>query len=213
GLAGSGRHEEALAFLEPLVALGLEFGTILPFTARAVNILAGVLRDVHAFDEARERNHEGAELAARAAFPIAVVQSGVDLLFTDLAVGEIGKAEAAWPKLWEAAQNLRGFHQWLVSGRLEAARAEILLRLGAYEAAAQEAARAVTSASLRGRLKYEIAARTVLAEALAGLGRSADGTAEARAASAAAEALGHPPSSWLATATLSRLLAAAGDEE
>ena len=162
---------------------------------------------------ARERNHEGAELAARAAFPIAVVQSGVDLLFTDLAVGEIGKAEAAWPKLWEAAQNLRGFHQWLVSGRLEAARAEILLRLGAYEAAAQEAARAVTSASLRGRLKYEIAARTVLAEALAGLGRSADGTAEARAASAAAEALGHPPSSWLATATLSRLLAAAGDEE
>jgi tetratricopeptide (TPR) repeat protein len=213
GLAGSGRHEEALAFLEPVVALGLELGTILPFTARAMNILAGVLRELHAFDEARARNREGAELAARAAFPIAAVQSGVDLLFTDLAEREVGKAEVAWPALWEAAQKLRGFHQWLVSGRLEVAGAEISLGLGAYDEAAQRASQALASAHLRGRLKYEVAARTLLAEALAGLGRCAEGTAEARAAVAAAEQLGHPPSCWVAAAALSRLLAAGGDEE
>jgi class 3 adenylate cyclase/tetratricopeptide (TPR) repeat protein len=212
GLAGSGRPDEALAFLEPVVALGLEFGTILPFTARAVNILGGVLRDVQAFDDARARNEQGAELAARAAFPVAAVQSGVDLLFTDLAEGKVGQAQAAWPALWEAAQNLRGFHQWLVTGRLEAARAEISLRCGDHEAAAEEATQALASATRRGRRKYEVAARAVLAEALAALGRVPDGIAEARAAVAAAEALGHPPSHWTAAATLGRLLAEGGDE-
>jgi class 3 adenylate cyclase/tetratricopeptide (TPR) repeat protein len=213
GLAGSGRPEEALAFLEPVVALGLELGIILPFTARAVNILAGVLHDVHAFAEARERNEEGAELAGRAGFPIAVVQSGVDLLFTDLAEGEVGRAQAAWPALWEATQNLKGFHQWLVSGRLEAARAEILLRCGDHESAATEATQALASATRRGRRKYEVAARIILAEALMNLGRSADGIAQGRAALSVAELLGHPPTHWRAAATLSRLLASAGDEE
>ncbi|MCA1846393.1 MAG: hypothetical protein LC792_24995, partial [Actinobacteria bacterium] len=213
GLAGSGQPEEALAFLEPVVAVGLELGTILPFTARAVNILGGILRDVHAFDEARTRNEEGAELGARAAFPIAVVQSGVDLLFTDLLEGEVGKAYAALPALWEAAEGLRGFHQWLVTGRLEVARAEILLRVGDHEAAVKEASRALASACLRGRRKYEVAARTVLAEGLAGLGRPTDGIAEARAAVSTAEALGHPPSHWQAAATLSRLLASGGDDD
>ena len=51
------------------------------------------------------------------------------------------------------------------------------------------------------------------AEALAGLGRVADGTSEARAALAGAERLGHPQSRWRAAATLSRLLAAAGDDD
>ena len=211
GLAGSGKHEEALAFLEPVVALGLELGIILPFTARAVNILAGILRELHAFDEARAHNRQGAELAARAAFPIAEVQAGVDLLFTDLAEGEVGRAETAWPALWEAAQKLRGFHQWLVSGRLEEARAEISLGLGAWETAAEDASRALAGARRTRRLKYEVASRIVLAEALAGLGRFAEGTTEARAALAGAERLGHPQSCWRAAATLGRLLAAAGD--
>jgi class 3 adenylate cyclase len=213
GLAGSGKHEEALAFLEPVVALGLEFGTILPFTARAVNILGGILRELHAFDEARARNRQGAELAGRAAFPVAEIQAGVDLLFTDLAEGEVGKAETAWPALGEAAQKLRGFHQWLVSGRLEEARAEISLGLGDWETAAEEASLALASARRRGRLKYEVASRIVLAEALAGLRRFAEGTTEARAALAGAERLGHPQSRWRAAATLGRLLAAAGDDE
>jgi class 3 adenylate cyclase len=213
GLAGSGKHEEALAFLEPVIAHGLELGTILPFTARAVNILAGILREIHAFDEARAHNQHGAELAARAAFPIADVQAGVDLLFTDLDEGEVGKAETAWPALWEAAQKLRGFHQWLVSGRLEQARAEISLGLGRWETAAEDASRALASARRRGRLKYEVASRIVLADALAGLGRVAEGTNEARAALAGADRLGHPQSRWRAAATLGRLLAAAGDDD
>ena len=137
----------------------------------------------------------------------------MDLLFTDLAEGEVGKAEATWPALWEAAQKLRGFHQWLVSGRLEEARAEISLGLGAWQTAAEEAARALATARRTGRLKYEVASRIVLAEALAGLGRVEQGATEARAALAGAERLGHPQSRWRAAATLSRLLAAAGDDD
>lgn len=165
------------------------------------------------FDEARAHNRQGAELAGRAAFPVAEVQAGVDLLFTDLADGEVGKAETAWPALADAAEKLRGFHQWLVSGRLEEARAEISLRLGNWEMAAEQASRALVSARRRGRLKYEVASRIVLAEALAGLGRLVEGTTEAGAALAGAERLGHPQSRWRAAATLGRLLAAAGDDD
>jgi class 3 adenylate cyclase/tetratricopeptide (TPR) repeat protein len=213
GLTGAGRHEEALAFLEPLVAHGLELGTNLPFTARAVNIQASVLRELHALGEARDRSQEAAELAARAPFPVAEVQSGVDVLFTDLAAGDLGRAESAWKQLWEAAANLKGFHQWLVAGRLEAARAEISLGLGHMEAAATEAARALASAERTGRLKYEVVARMVLGEALVGLGRRAEGVLQVRAARDGAERLGHPPSRWRAEATLSRLLAATGDDD
>ncbi len=212
GLTGSGRHEEALAFLEPLVAHAIELGTVLPWTARAINIAGGTLRELYALDEARARNHEAAEVAARAPFPIAVVQSEVDLLFVDLAEGEVGKVDVAWPRLWEAAQGLKGFHTWLVSGRLEAARAEISLGLGDLEAAATAATTALASAQRHGRLKYEVLARMVLAEALTGLGRREEGVAQARAARDGSERLGHPPSRWRAEATLSRILAATGDD-
>ncbi|MGH9002065.1 MAG: ATP-binding protein, partial [Acidimicrobiia bacterium] len=181
GLTGAGRHEEALALLESVVAHAYELGTVLPWTARAINIGAGTLRELYALDEARTRNQEAAEVAARAPFPIAITQAEVDLLFADLAGGEVGKADAAWPRLWEAAQALKGFHQWLVSCRLEAARAEISLRLGDPDAAATQAARAVEAARRHGRLKYEVMARLVMAEALTSLGRREEGDAEARA--------------------------------
>ncbi|MGH9037497.1 MAG: AAA family ATPase [Acidimicrobiia bacterium] len=213
GLTGAGRHEEALAFLEPLVAHALELGTVLPWTARAINIGAGTLRELHALGEARTRNQEAAEIAARVPYPVAIAQSEVDLLFVDLAEGELGKAGAAWPRLWEAAQGLKGFHQWLVSCRLEAARAEIALGIGDLEAAATHAATALASAQRHGRLKYEVMAGLVMAEALTGLGRREDGAAQARNARDASERLGHPPTRWQAEATLSRVLAAAGDDE
>ena len=44
GLAGAGRHEEALAVMAPLIAHGLDLGTSAAFTARLANIHASVLR-------------------------------------------------------------------------------------------------------------------------------------------------------------------------
>jgi class 3 adenylate cyclase/tetratricopeptide (TPR) repeat protein len=213
GLTGAGRHEEALAFLEPLVAHALELGTVLPWTARAINIGAGALRELYALEESRARNLEAAEVARRAPYPIAEAQSYVDLLFADLAEGEVGKADVAWPGLWETAQSLKGFHKWLVSGRLETARARISLGLGDHDQAATEAVRALASAQQTGRLKYEVESRLVLAESLIALGRSNEGVAEARTAVAGAERLRHPPTSWHAAAVLARLLAATGDDE
>jgi tetratricopeptide (TPR) repeat protein len=212
GLIGLGCHEEALAQLEPLVAQGRDLGTVGGMTARALNIWGGALREICDLEGARALHREASEMAASAPFPIAEVQAGVDLLFTDLAEGEVGRAEAAWPGLWEAAQALKGFHQWLVSGRLEAARAEISLGIGKPQVAAEEAARALASASRVGRLKYEMASRLTLGLALAQMGRASEGEVELRRALAGAEQLGHPPSQWRTAAALGRALLANGDE-
>ena len=127
-LTGLGRHEEALAFLESTVALGRDLEMSPRFTAMALNCWTGVLRELYDFTEARTLNERGLELAALANFPYADTSGRIDLLAVDLAEGEVGRAQAAWPGLWEAALAGKGLHRWLMRGRLATARAEIALR-------------------------------------------------------------------------------------
>lgn len=212
GLAGLGRHEEALQHLEQLVALGQQLGTLPIYTTIAMNCWAGVLREVQDLEIARRLNHEAIELAASVPFPLAMVEGNVDLLFVDLAEGEFGRAERTWPRLWSEAQNMPGVHQWRNIGRLEAAQAEISLGAGRLEQAADEACRAIEGARRVGRVKYEVACRVILGEALLGMGRSRDAVEHLRQALAAANGLKHPPSQWHAGGALTRALAATGDD-
>jgi DNA-binding SARP family transcriptional activator/class 3 adenylate cyclase len=213
GLAGLGRHEEALRHLEQLMALGQQLGTVPAYTAIAMNVCAGVLRELEEFEVSRRLNHEAIELAASIPYPLPMVEGNVDLLFADLAEGEVGRAERTWPGLWEQAQTMPGSHQWRNLGRLESAWAEISLRAGRLEQAADEACRAIEGARRVGRVKYEIASRVVLGRALLGMGRHQEATEHLRQAISAAEGLKHPPSLWPAGGALTRALAASGDDD
>jgi predicted Zn-dependent protease len=140
------------------------------------------------------------------------VQAAIDLLFLDLIEGRFGAAERAWPGLRERAEAMRGWHQWLMIGRLAEARAEIALGLGRPEAAAEAAAASIDHASWVGRLKYEVASRTVLGSALLAMGKPGEAVAELRRALAGAERLEHPPTLWRAAAELGAASYAAGDD-
>jgi class 3 adenylate cyclase/DNA-binding SARP family transcriptional activator/tetratricopeptide (TPR) repeat protein len=212
GLAGLGRHEEALRHLEQLVALGHQLGTVPAYTAIAMNVSAGVLREVEDVPQSRHLNHQAIELAASVPYPLPVVEGNVDLLFADLAEGEVGRAERTWPGLWEQAQAMPGTHQWRNIGRLEVARAEISLEAGRVEQAADEAGRAIEGARRFERVKYEIAGRVLLGRALHALGRHQEAVEHLRQATVAAEGLKHPPLSWQAGGALTRALAASGDD-
>ncbi|HZD72721.1 MAG TPA: hypothetical protein VE776_02315, partial [Actinomycetota bacterium] len=212
GLVGLGRHEEALRLYEQTVAHGKELELAPRFTARVVNMWAGALRELFELEEARRLNHEAIELAERAAFPPPRMQGEIDLLFVDLAEGGFASAERAWPDLWNAALAMKGWHNWLMIGRLAEARAEIALGLGRPEAAADAARAAIAHAQRVSRLKYEVASRTVLGAALLQLRRAAEAIVELRRALAGAERLEHPPSIWRAAAELGAALYAAGDD-
>ncbi|MFL5798741.1 MAG: AAA family ATPase [Actinomycetota bacterium] len=209
-LVGLGRHEEAMQEFEQLIARGRELELAPRWTARALNMSSAAYRDCYLLDEARRRNDEGAELGMRAGFTIARIQGGIDHLFADLMEGEVARAEARWPDLWEATQGTKGWHQWLMTGRLAEARAEIALAAGRMQDAAEAAEEAIRQARGVGRVKYEVAARLVLAGALRGEpGRA---VAESRTALHGAKLLRHPPTLWRAWSGLADALAAAGDE-
>jgi class 3 adenylate cyclase/tetratricopeptide (TPR) repeat protein len=211
-LTGMGRHEEALPRFEEVIARGREFGLVPRMTARALNMSSELYRDLFQLDEATLRNQEAAELGAAAGFANAVLQSGIDQLFTDLARGEVGRAEARWPELWDRTQNTKGTHQWLMAGRLAKARAEIALAKGEYAEAARLAQEAIDQSREVRRAKYELAARLVLGQALMALGQPQRGMDELHTALRGIRRLGHPPTLWRAWWTLVTGLAQTGQD-
>ena len=211
-LTGMGRHEEALPRFEEVIARGRDFGLVPRMTARALNMSSELYRDLFQLDEATLRNQEAAELGAAAGFANAVLQSGIDQLFTDLARGEVGRAEARWPELWDRTQNTKGTHQWLMAGRLAKARAEIALAKGEYAEAARLAQEAIDQSREVRRAKYELAARVVLGQALMALGQPQRGIDELHTALRGIRRLGHPPTLWRAWWTLGTGLAQTGQD-
>lgn len=211
-LAAVGRYEEAVTLLEKVIAQGRERGVTGRWLARAMNMLGGILRDLFDLGEARRNNEEGIELASAAGFAVAQAQGGLDLAFADLLSGEVGAADRRVPALRELAEKAKGFHQWLVAGRLAELVAEIALVKGDGETAADAAADALAEAGRTGRVKYQVASRLVLGSALLGLGKPEDAAAEFGRALEGAESLRHPPSIWRAAAALARGLAATGDD-
>ena len=212
-LIGLGRHEEAIPRFEQVIALGRDFGLVPRMTARALNMSSALYRDLLQLDEATRRNQEAAELGAAAGFTNAVLQSGIDQLFTDLARGEVGRAEARWPELWERTQNTKGTHQWLMSVRLAEAKAEIALAKDDHAEAARLADEAIAQSRAVQRAKYELAARLVLGRARIGLGQPERGIDELHTALDGIRRLGHPPTLWRAWWTLGTALGQTGRDD
>jgi class 3 adenylate cyclase/tetratricopeptide (TPR) repeat protein len=212
-LTGMGRHEEALPRFEDVIAHGREFDLMHRMTARALNMSSALYRDLFQLDEATWRNQEAAELGAAAGFANAVLQAGIDQLFTDLTRGEVGRAEARWPELWDRTQNTKGTHQWLMAGRLAEARAEIALAKGDHAEAARLAQEAIDQSRQVRRAKYELAARLVLGQALMALGQLERGIDQLRTALDGIRRLGHPPTLWRAWWTLGTALAQTGQDD
>ena len=120
---------------------------------------SALYRDLFQIDEAIRRNEEAAELGAAAGFANAVLQSGIDQLFTDLTRGEVGRAEARWPELWDRTQQTkRTSGSWPGAGRKSGDRPQ---ERGPCRSAllAQEA---IDQSREVQRAKYELAARLVL---------------------------------------------------
>jgi class 3 adenylate cyclase/tetratricopeptide (TPR) repeat protein len=211
-LSGLGRHEEALAVFEGVVAQGRELEAQPRFTSRAMNMWAGVLHELHEIDEARAKNDEAIALGERAGFPGSQVSGKIDLLYSDLVLGEVGRAESSLPALRTAAEATKGWHQWLWITRLARAEAELALAAGRHEEALELALQAIALAERYQRLKYAATSRLVLGRALRLTGRAPEAVESLQQALAEAERLKHPPTTWRAAATLADALQASGDD-
>ena len=211
-LVGLGRPEEAIERSEAAIASGRETGSALG-TAYALCCSTAALRDVLDLDEARRRNEEAIELFRSIGFESGVMQGEMDLLYADLAEGQVWRADRSWPELWARLGDATGWERWLAPGRLSIARAEIALLQERWEAAEEAAIEAIEVALAIGREKYEVSARIVLGSARLELGDAPDATAKLRMAVAGADRLGHPPTRWRAHAALGRALDAARDDE
>lgn len=211
-LIGLSRHEEGIEWLERAVVFGREMEPIPLFSARALNMWAGALREMGDLRQARSLNEEALDYARKAAFLGAEVSARIDLLFVDLEEGEVGRSQASLPELLQAAERSKGWHQWLWTVRLLEARAEAALLAGSLEEAAGAAQEVLEHALRPGRLKYACRARTVLGRAMLGLGNPEEGLSEFRRGIEDAERLGHAPTLWPALAGLAEALDALGDE-
>jgi class 3 adenylate cyclase/tetratricopeptide (TPR) repeat protein len=209
-LAGLGRHEEAIAIWDSLFEIAREFGQN-PRVLLNYSTLA--YRELYDLDEARSRSDQALELSAAETFGMPQQFAGSDLLFTELLAGDIGRAQAAWPSLWEGAEHATAWTTWLIVGRLLCARAEIALHAEAPESAAEWAERAIALTRRTKRRKYEGRSLTLLGQALARLGRRDEAFEALRAAIEIADDLVGPPARWHARAALGEASYALGDDE
>jgi class 3 adenylate cyclase/tetratricopeptide (TPR) repeat protein len=213
-LVGLSKHEEGISWLDRAIQLGREWEErSFRFTARAMNMRAGALREIGDLAAARAQSQEGLELAMESGFPPAAISARLDLLYTDLLAGDAGAAEGEIPDLAEALEGAKGFHQFLWTIRLVAARSETAFQAGRYEDAISFGRTAIEEAERFGRRKYDCLVRVPLARSLVATGRPDEAVEVVTRAVVEAERLGHLPSRWPALAALAEAKAAVGDEQ
>ena len=169
-----------------------------------MNMRAGALREIGDLSSARAQSEEGLELAKDSGFPPAAISARLDLLYTDLAAGDVGAAERTIPDLAVALESAKGFHQFLWSIRLGAARAEATRLAGRYDEAISFARTALSETERFGRPKYDCLVRVPLARALVATGQPEEAVEVVGRAVVEAERIGHLPSRWLALSALGR---------
>jgi class 3 adenylate cyclase/tetratricopeptide (TPR) repeat protein len=209
-LTSVGRYAEALEIFDAKIALGRDMG-------RPVRVLQNystmALRELYHLDEARARSEEALGQLGWAGFPMPQLNSAVDILFTDLAARDYGRAQARWPQTWEQVRGGRAWEGWLLAGKMAVATAEISLASGRHDNAANEAVTALEMATRVHRRKYECVSRTILGQALVALRRPDEGLVELRRAVSGSDALGSPPGRWQSRAALAAALARVGDDD
>ena len=169
------------------------------------------MHELFEIDEAKKKNEEAVAHGERAAFPDSQVSGKIDLAYSEIALGEVGRAEESLPALQTAAEQTKGWHQWLWITRIARARAEVALAADRRDEALELAGKAIALAERYQRLKYTATSRLVLGRALRDVGRMPEAIDALRQALEEAERLKHPPTLWSAAAALSECLFAAGD--
>ncbi len=206
---GLGEHEVGLEKLEAIMALGRELGGT---SAYLPNYQSVIFREVYDLPTARTLNEAALEASRTLTFGMPRRFALCDLLQTDLLEGNVGRAQADWPALWEDAAEASGWTRWLILGRLTVARAEIAHHTEPAEHEAEWAAKAVEITARTRRRKYEALARAQLGRALVALRRPEEGLTELRAAVAIADELVNPAGRWSPRAMLAAALRETGDE-
>ena len=207
---GLGEHEAALAKLDAIMAVARELGEP---GAYLPNYQSVIFREVGDLGAARAANETALEASRDLEFGMPRRFALSDLLHTALLAGDVGRAQADWPALWEDAAHATGWTGWLILGRLAVARAEIALRAESTDAAAEWAAKAVQITARTGRRKYETLARAHLGRALVALRRPGEGLRELRSAVALSDSLVNPPGRVSSRASLAAGLRETGDDE
>jgi tetratricopeptide (TPR) repeat protein len=206
---GLGEHEAALAKLDAMLAIAEQLGRAGSYLS---NYQAVIFRELGDLEAARAANQAALEAARNLSFAMPRRFALSDLLQTALLDGDIGRAQADWPALWEDATEATGWTRWLILGRLAVARSEIALHADPPDVAAEWAAKAVDVTVRTCRRKYEVLARAHLGRALVALGRPADGLRELRSAVEIADALVNPVGRWHSRAGLADALRTTGHE-
>jgi len=207
---GLGEHEKALATLDAMLTIAHELGRAGSYLS---NYQSVIFRELGDLDAARAANEAALDAARNLSFAMPRRFALSDLLQTALLAGDVGRAQADWPALWEDASEATGWTRWLIFGRLAVARSEIALHADPADVAVEWATKAVDVTTRTRRRKYEVLARTHLGRALVALGRPADGLRESRSAVEIADALVNPVGRWRSRAALADVLRTTGDEE
>jgi class 3 adenylate cyclase/tetratricopeptide (TPR) repeat protein len=209
-LAGLGQHEAAIRLWDELFAISRELG----HNVRVLlNYSSLAFRELHDLAEARRRSEEALELSEGQSFGMPRRFAASDLLLTDLLAGDVGHAQAVWPKLWSDAQEATAWTKWLIYGRLATARAEIALAAESPETALEWAQRAIEIMRPTRRRKYVARSLTALGEACAHLGRRDEALRALHDSVALADQLIGPPARWDARAALGRSAYALGEDD
>ena len=212
-LTGLSRYEEAFEWFERGVRLGREWEAKPVWTGRILNIHAGALREIGYLDASRDLNREGLEAGLEADFPASQISAKIDLALTDLAEGEVGRAEGQVSAVREAIEGARGWHQWLWTGRFVDMVAAIALEAGHLEDAASKSEESLRYIAQYPRPKYEARTLITYGGAMLGLGKTSEAIESFSRALELAEQIGQPVLRFSAGDGLSRALERNGQEE
>ena len=210
-IAAQGRSEEAIEWLDSIFVRVRDMDQ--RWGAATLNYSSLAFRDMFMFDEARRRNEQALFIVTtRGAWGMPELESEIDLMFTDLAVGDFGRVQANFARLWNAAINGKAWRPWLGGTRLSLVRAELARLTEDATATAVHARDALDRARQTHRKKYEAGASAVLGSALVGLRQEVDGLAHLRGAVDLADQVGSPTPRWQHRVTLAKALYATGDD-
>jgi tetratricopeptide (TPR) repeat protein len=210
-IAAQGRSEEAIEWLERIFVRAQDMDP--RWGAATLNYSSLAFRDMFMFDEARRRNERALLIVAeRGAWGMPELESEIDMLFTDLAVGDFGRVQVTFPRLWDAAINGKAWRPWLGGTRLALVRAELARLTEDAVATAEHARDALERARKTHRKKYEAGARAVLGWALVDSKHAADGLAHLRAAVDLSDQVGSPTPRWQHRVMLAKALYSTGDD-
>jgi len=164
-LGCAGRYRDSAKLFREGEEFGRDHG-IARLLARSKCMQAGCALDLGAVDAAYAQTKTALETATTANFAPSIMSTRLDLLLIDIRRGHIGSAENRVAAAEQTLATTRGFHGWVWAMRVTLAHAQLALIKGDPDLAFATASSLVEEAKRTGRVKYEVAAMRVVADAL-----------------------------------------------